>query len=131
MGYNDYIMKKYSWCNADSAIVVLRLGVGLVFIYTGWMKVANLSGTASFFATLGFSAFWAYLVSFVELIGGIAIILGVYTRVAAMLLVITMIVATFILRHNIGQAIAPFMTLFASLAIALAGSKKCAVMKGE
>ena len=66
----DAICKKCSWCNADSALLVLRVGVGAIFIFAGWGKVSDLAGTVAFFGTIGLAPFWAYLVSFVELCGG-------------------------------------------------------------
>src|SRR3989338_2724295 len=125
----DAICKKCSWCNADSALLVLRVGVGAIFIYAGWGKVSDLAGTVAFFATVGFGPFWAYLVSFVELIGGIAVLLGVYTRIAAALLSVVMIVAVYKTWGNAQMMMTPVSILFSTLALKLGGAGKYALLK--
>lgn len=122
--------KKGSWCTADAGLLVLRIGVGAIFIFTGWMKVSDLAGTVGFFGTIGFSPFWAYLVSFVELVGGIAILLGVYTRVAAGLLAIVMLVASYKLLPTPQMLIAPVSLLFSTVALKLAGGGKYSLLRG-
>ena len=123
------LCKKCSWCNADSALLVLRVGVGAIFIYAGWGKVSDLAGTVVFFGTLGFAPFWAYLVSFVELIGGIAVLLGVYTRIAAALLSVVMIVAVYKTWGNPQMMMTPFSILFSTLALKLGGAGRYALLK--
>jgi putative oxidoreductase len=78
--------------------VVLRIIAGVIFVYAGWMKGGDMQATIENFAKMGFAAasFFAYLVTIVEIAGGIALIAGLWTRVAAKLLGITMIVAAII-----------------------------------
>ena len=121
------MIKKSSWCNTDSALLVLRIGVGAIFIMTGWMKFSDLPGTVGFFATMGFSAFWAYLVTAVELLGGISVLLGFYTRIAAKLLAIVMLVAIYELRTQPQMVITPVSIFFSALALMLAGGGKYSV----
>jgi len=82
--------------------VFLRVVVGIVFAVHGWQKWSNMDGTISFFETLGIPAatFAAYLVAFIELVGGIALIAGLWTRVAAKFLGIIMLVATLLSLKN-------------------------------
>jgi len=108
---------------------VLRVGVGAIFIYAGWGKVSDLAGTVVFFGTLGFAPFWAYLVSFVELLGGIVVLLGVYTRIAAALLSVVMIVAVYKTWGNPQMMMTPFSILFSTLALKLGGAGRYALLK--
>lgn len=124
------LCKKSSWCTADAGLLVLRIGVGAIFIFTGWMKVSDLAGTVGFFGTIGFAPFWAYLVSFVELVGGIAVLLGVYTRVAAGLIAVVMFVATYKLLATPQMLIAPVSLLFSTVALNLAGGGKYSLLRG-
>lgn len=78
-------------CNNDIALVIIRIALGSVFIVHGWAKVADLAGTAGFFASIGLPAYLAYVVAFIELIGGIMIVLGVYARIAAIFVAAVMI----------------------------------------
>ena len=77
-------------------LLLIRLGVGLVFLMHGIMKLQNLAGINSFFVHLGLPAPIALLIALLETIGGIALIFGIFTRVFALLLGIEMIVAIFI-----------------------------------
>jgi putative oxidoreductase len=72
-----------------------RLGVGLVFLSTGWGKVHNIEKVTGFFTTLGIPApgFHAVLVGYSELLCGAAIVIGLLTRLATIPLIISMIVA--------------------------------------
>src|SRR3989338_2044079 len=79
----------------DFGLFVLRLSVGVVFIYHGWMKLTDIEGTTAFFGSQGFpiAGALAYLVGLVEFVGGVAVVLGVFTKVAALFLAVVMVVA--------------------------------------
>lgn len=79
--------------NPDLGLLLLRVGVGAVFLYHGWDKVGNMEGVIGFFGSLGFPPALAYLVAWIETLGGIALILGVYARHAALLTAIVALVA--------------------------------------
>lgn len=81
-------------------ILVLRVIIGAVFFTHGLEKVQNIDGVIGFFGSIGFPAFFAYFVAWLELLGGIAIVIGISTRVAAWLLTIVMAVA--ILKLKVG-----------------------------
>jgi putative oxidoreductase len=72
-----------------------RLTVGLVFIGTGWGKLHNLGDVTDFFASLHIPApgFNARLAASTEFFGGIAVLVGLGTRLAALPLGFTMVVA--------------------------------------
>ncbi|OUS19178.1 LysR family transcriptional regulator [Rhodobacterales bacterium 59_46_T64] len=75
--------------NADLAATILRVSLGILFIAHGWLKLAIFTptGTAAFFESLGFPGALAYLVMAAELAGGVALILGVWTRWVSLALV--------------------------------------------
>lgn len=127
----ESMLAKFPWVNVNTGLLVLRIGVGAIFILSGWMKVSDMTSTVGFFSALGFNAFWAYLASYVEFLGGITVLLGlgVYTREAAKLLAIVMLVAMYLLRTDIAAIMTPFMMFFASLAIMFTGPGKYSVMK--
>lgn len=80
-------------CPTDLALFLIRLGLAAVFIVHGWGKFANMEATVGFFGTIGLPAGLAYLVAAVELLGGIAMLLGIGTTWAGIGLAIVMIVA--------------------------------------
>lgn len=83
-------------------LFLLRVVLGIIFIAHGWAKVSGMEGTIGFFASLGLPAFAAYVVAYVEFLGGIAVLLGVFSRIAAYLLAVTMVVAIFLVKIKAG-----------------------------
>jgi putative oxidoreductase len=75
--------------------LLVRLSLGAVFITSGWGKIHNLGQVTSFFTELGipFPGFNAALASTTELVGGVLILLGLFTRFAAIPLIVVMLVA--------------------------------------
>ena len=74
---------------------LLRVSLGIMWIAHALLKlfVFTLPGTAQFFASIGYPGFLAYPVFAVELLGGIALVLGIYARQVALALVPVMAVA--------------------------------------
>ena len=81
----------------DTALTVLRVVLGITFIMHGGQKifVYGFDGVAGSFAQMGIPAagLMGPFVALVEFVGGIAIVLGLLTRLAALGLAATMIVA--------------------------------------
>jgi putative oxidoreductase len=77
------------------ALLVARLTVGILFVSTGWGKVHNLPKIIAYFGELHIPApaFNAVLASFTELIGGTLLVVGLASRLAALPLMVTMVVA--------------------------------------
>lgn len=78
-------------------ISLLRGSLGLVFLAHGLLKVFTftLPGTAQFFASVGLPGSMATPVALAEIIGGILLVAGVYTRWIALGLFPVALVATF------------------------------------
>lgn len=74
--------------NHAYAVLALRLGLGVVFIAHGLLKalVFTLPGTAAWFDGVGLPGVLAYPVFLTELLGGMLLIVGLYTRWAALAL---------------------------------------------
>lgn len=77
------------------ALAALRLGLGLIFLAHGWPKLKNLHSTAKNFNSMGFKPgiFWGSVVAVIEFCGGIFVLLGLFTQLAAFFLAIIMLVA--------------------------------------
>ncbi len=84
------------------AIVPLRIGLAVIFIAHGLQKTfglfggSGISGFTGLLEKLGFmpAQLWAYIAAGTELLGGICLLLGFGTRIAAAFIFILMIVAT-------------------------------------
>jgi putative oxidoreductase len=77
------------------APLVARITLGVLFVSTGWGKVHDLDKVTGFFAELGIPLphLNAVMVSFVELIGGSLLLIGLASRFAALPLLASMLVA--------------------------------------
>jgi len=83
-------------------MLLLRVVLGIVFILHGFDKLQNLEGVVDFFSSLGLAPFFAYLVAYTEFLGGIALLLGVFSRYAAYALSTIMVVAIFLVKMKAG-----------------------------
>lgn len=96
---------------AKWGMLPLRIVVGLVFMMHGAQKlfVFGLAGTADIMGKLGLPlpAVSATVVIAVELLGGLAILLGVFARGAGALLAFEMVVAIIVARFH-GGFFAPY-----------------------
>ncbi len=124
---------------APWGVTLLRIALGVMWIAHALLKlfVFGLPGTAQFFASVGLPGFLAYPVFAAELLGGIAIVLGVYARQAALALVPVMLVATWVHVPNGwlhtsaggGWEYPAFLTI-ASVALWLLGDGAAALRRG-
>lgn len=84
----------------DSALLILRLGAGIIFAAHGAQKFfsVGIPGVIDGFTQMGIpmAAVAAPMVATLELVGGIALIIGALTRLVAGLLAIDMLVAMLI-----------------------------------
>ncbi|MGB0880951.1 MAG: DoxX family protein [Polaribacter sp.] len=115
--------------NVSSALLILRVVIGIFMLTHGWGKMQTLfSGEPIQFADpIGLGAsFSLALTVFAEVLCSILIIVGLGTRFAAIPLLITMLVAVFIVHANDGFGKQELGLLYAAMygAIALAGAGK-------
>ena len=122
--------------NKDLGLTMLRVIVGLVFFAHGYQKLFTygINGVAGSFAQIGIPAphLSAFLATFAELFGGAALLLGLFTRLAAIPVAITMVVAILNV-HLKGGFFAPagveypLTLLVANLALITAGGGAFAI----
>ncbi len=106
-------------------LLLIRVGTGLVFLMHGWGKFQNMDGANGFFSSMGFPMGTATFVGGLEVIGGIALILGILPRVFAILFAITMAVAIYatgFFANGYKQHELEIVLLLLSLGVAFAGS---------
>ncbi|GAB4424928.1 MAG: DoxX family protein [Thermodesulfovibrionales bacterium] len=86
--------------HADTGLLILRVGIGIMFLYHGFPKLfggpekwGKLGIAAKYVGIDIFPVFWGFMAAFSEFFGGTCIILGLFFRPACILLTITMAVA--------------------------------------
>jgi putative oxidoreductase len=122
---------------APYAALVLRVSLGLMYIAHSLVLkyfVFTLPGTAQFFASLGLPGGLAYLTFWAELLGGVALVAGIGTRVVAVGLIPVLVGATWVHAGN-GWVFSaanggweyPVFLIAASLVLALLGDGRYAL----
>ncbi|WP_455675998.1 DoxX family protein [Pradoshia sp.] len=125
----------------DVGILIVRLVVGGLFLahgaqkLFGWFRGAGLVGTAGWFESIDIKPgfFMALMVGIIEFIGGLFLMIGLFTPFAAVLLAVTMICAIVKVHWqngiwNTDNGYEYNLVLFAILAaIALIGAGKYAI----
>ncbi|MFV0383256.1 DoxX family protein [Paracoccus sp. (in: a-proteobacteria)] len=86
----------------DHAAAALRVLTGVLFLIHGWRKIAvfTIPGTVAFFESLGLPGFVAYLIIFAEIAGGLALILGIATRIVSLALIPVLLGAAWVHSGN-------------------------------
>lgn len=123
---------------ADAALV-LRLALGVTLLAHGLLKllVFSLPGTVGFFASVGFPGWLAYPVVAFEIVGGVLLVLGLYTRPVAAIAVAVLLGAAsvhlgngWVFSNPKGGWEYPVFLAVVALAVALAGEGRFALRLG-
>lgn len=122
------LAKLGSWLQSP-LLFLIRLWWGWSFAQTGWGKLMNLEKTTNFFASLNLPApkLNAIAAGTTECVGGVLLLLGLFSRVVSPALIFVMLVAYVTGdREALGAIIsdtdkftsaAPFLFLFAALIV--------------
>ncbi len=116
--------------SCDAGLFLMRLALGLPFVAHGWQKLAGMDMVVGFFGTLGVPAPLAWVVALVELLGGVAVILGVGVKYASWLLAATMFFAILLVKGKMGfvGGYEFDLTLFLlALGLSFSGAGACSV----
>lgn len=96
--------KKSIGKQGHTGLLILRIGVGLLFIIHGYPKItggpetwAQIGQATTYIGITFLPTFFGFMAALAEFLGGILIIAGLFTRIAAAFLVITMFVA--VMKH--------------------------------
>jgi putative oxidoreductase len=85
---------------SDITSLVARILMSVIFILAGWGKITGYAGTQGYMESMGVPGMLLPAVIAVELLGGIAILVGFKARYAAFLLAGFSIVAALIFHTN-------------------------------
>ncbi len=123
------ISQKTSLKYVSTGLLILRLGIGIMFMFHGvpkllggpdtWEKIGS---SMSYIGIDFFPAFWGFMAGFAEAVGGLFLMLGLAFVPAALMMAFTMFVA-FMMHMGKGDGFTGYshaleaMILFISLAI--------------
>jgi putative oxidoreductase len=129
-------LSKYS----DSALLLGRIGLGIMYLLHGWPKLAGGAATwtklGHAMANVGIAFFpqvWGLLASLSEFFGGMLLILGLLFRPACIFLGCTMFVAFMSVWHstrNFVEYSRPLEMLFVFFILAFVGPGKFSIDRG-
>ncbi|MGY4108027.1 DoxX family protein [Aeromonas encheleia] len=84
----------------DVALLVGRVLLALMFVIAGWGKIGGYAGTQGYMEAMGVPGAVLPLVILLELGGGLAIVLGLFTRSIAVLLAGFTLMAAFLFHYQ-------------------------------
>ncbi|WP_429140738.1 DoxX family protein [Aeromonas allosaccharophila] len=84
----------------DVALLAGRVLLALMFVMAGWSKIGGYAGTQGYMEAMGVPGFILPLVILLELGGGLAIVLGLFTRSLSVLLAGFTLMAAFIFHYQ-------------------------------
>jgi len=110
------------------ALLLLRCGMALVFLFHGYPKYFGKTEVwVSAFERLGLPGYFVYIAGTIEVFGGLMLLLGLYTRVAGLLLLLDMVGAMW--KYNFNEGIyavreyeLPLVLALAALTLATTGA---------
>ncbi len=127
-------VKNYLWRTTPEGNIgyfILRAFVGVAMLTHGWPKLIagperweQLGGVMGSIGIPGPAVFWGFMAAFAESIGAIMLAIGLLTPVAALLILITMAVAVFVVHGSDPFSVRELglMFLFTSLLFMLKGA---------
>lgn len=138
--FYQYLVKTGHFLESPFLLLV-RLIWGWAFFMTGFSKLQNVHEIAGYFGTLGipFPVAQAIVVGFIEMVGGILLMIGFASRLAALALICVMVGALYFAHYDVLAnayddfqkifSLSPFSFLFASLVIFIFGPGKFSLSK--
>lgn len=101
-------MKKICRCdtqcaNADMGMFLLRLVVGGIFIYHGWIKFESMAGISIFFDSLHIPSSVIPLIGTLDIVFGIALVVGMWTCLSVTVLASIVVLALIMLKCSRGN----------------------------
>jgi putative oxidoreductase len=123
--------------NSDIAKLIIRLSLGIMMLFHGVEKIINgISGVKYLTTNAGLPEFLAYGIYVGEVVVPIFIILGLYARVASVVLALNMLMAIFLAhggslfelgKHGAPVIELPLFYLILSISVFLLGSGRYSV----
>lgn len=87
----------------ELSVVILRVVLGFTFFIHGLVKFqGGIENIVGWFSSIGLPGFLAYGVALIEVVGGLALVVGLFTRWVSILIALLMIGATLKVKLAVG-----------------------------
>lgn len=93
----------------DTALLVARILMPILFIVAGWGKINGYTATAGYMTSMGVPSFFLPLTILLEFGGGLAIRFGFFTRTTALITAIFTILTALIFHTDFAQGVNQMM----------------------
>ena len=93
----------------DTALLVARILMPVLFIVAGWGKINGYTATAGYMTSMGVPSFFLPLTILLEFGGGLAILFGFFTRTTALITAIFTILTALIFHTDFAQGVNQMM----------------------
>ncbi|MBR9869117.1 MAG: DoxX family protein [Oceanospirillales bacterium] len=100
-----------------TASLLARLGLAAIFIMAGLSKISGYEGTAGYMDSMGVPGALLPVVIAVEVLGGIAIVIGLFTRLAAAGLTVFTVASALLFHFNLADQ-TQYLMFWKNIAIA-------------
>lgn len=101
----------------NPTLLLARVLLAAIFVLSGYSKIGGYAGTQGYMEKMGVPGALLPLVIAVELLGGLALVVGFQTRIAALLLAGFTLVAGFLFHFNLADQM-QFIQFFKNVSIA-------------
>ncbi|QLK59706.1 DoxX family membrane protein [Enterobacteriaceae bacterium Kacie_13] len=93
----------------DTALLVARILMPILFIVAGWGKINGYAATAGYMTSMGVPSFFLPLTILLEFGGGLAILFGFFTRTTALITAVFTILTALIFHTDFAQGVNQMM----------------------
>lgn len=93
----------------DTALLVARILMPILFIVAGWGKINGYTATAGYMTSMGVPSFFLPLTILLEFGGGLAILFGFFTRTTALITAVFTILTALIFHTDFAQGVNQMM----------------------
>ena len=131
----EMMNKASRYClNRSLGLVFIRVAVGIVFFMHGWQKIHNIPMVEGMMLNFGLVSGTGAFIAWLEVLGGVGLVLGILPRVFGVLFGIEMLVAIF-LTGGPATGYRPheleIVLMLLSFGVALTGSGRYSMWKME
>lgn len=84
------------------SVLLIRIIIGIIFMVHGFNKLRDLDSWGKFMGTFGIPKTMSNIVALVEFLGGLLILLGIFTKTSSVVMIIFMLFAIFLVHKNKG-----------------------------